>query len=450
MHLAPYKIIFGVAAAMLASTPVLAQGQATASASANAPASASAAAKDRATAPLAYPAALIMPWRVIGIDPLERGPARPALTQSITSMASAILTSPATFTTLLKAQPPTINRQRLTDQMMVGAPKIPLPNQALTVEPTWCSLMDRHLFIVTVADSQLNTLLGSAHISISRTRWKDLGQAQSAFLQEQLPKLASAALKKAQAKGNGAATDTLNIGLSLGRNVTRNDEGFSHCVNLLVEERLAPDYTVARNLGTDHLATVRDALGLSSALRRPTRGFVMSWANPPETKPNRVLPVTLALKVQVAETVFGQPVPIKHQSNWAFSVGAGEQIQFTLDPAFKKILDDERSSLKVADMPQVAKIDRAWVYLDRGRAWGLKMNDRLVANTVGGDPKDLVKGHVVRFFGPEEGITSPRGFPIREGAIVFVRKSQRSARVGMTFRPDARQYATPFPIPPGG
>ena len=44
----------------------------------------------------------------------------------------------------------------------------------------------------------------------------------------------------------------------------------------------------------------------------------------------------------------------------------------------------------------VIKVYGAWAYLDKGRAWGLEMNDRLWFEKDG----RMVKGHVVAYFGP--------------------------------------------------
>lgn len=394
-----------------------------------------------------------MPWRLVGIDTLARAEARDALAQSLGAMRASWLAGSQSLTTYLAGRRPlTINRQRLTDQIASGTPSARLPSPQVTVEPTWCSLMNHYVFVVTVADTQLNTLLGSGHVAIPRDRWDALGPGRGAFLTAELTRATQRALAAATTKGAAPATDALHVGLSLARSLSRADEGFSACVGLLLEEKLAPEFTVARALGTDLLATVRDAFGQKAALRRPTRGLVLHWSKPPESTlantanpkgPSRVLPVTMKLVANVAETVFGKHVPVTHASQWTFAAAAN-QIEFTVDPGLRKLLSDERATLMLADWPQVARVDRAWVYLDRGRAWGLKMNDRVVAE-VDGEP---VKGHVVRFFGPEAGLTSPRGHPIREGAIVYVRKNQRMARPGLEFRFDPREYPTPYPMTP--
>jgi hypothetical protein len=69
------------------------------------------------------------------------------------------------------------------------------------------------------------------------------------------------------------------------------------------------------------------------------------------------------------------------------------------------------------------------------------MNDRLVI--ANGTTK--IKGHVVGYFGPEMHLKSPRGFPIEEGAIMFVRKGQHDVRIGYEFAYDKMEVPTAWP-----
>jgi hypothetical protein len=69
------------------------------------------------------------------------------------------------------------------------------------------------------------------------------------------------------------------------------------------------------------------------------------------------------------------------------------------------------------------------------------MNDRLYLD----DGQRLIKGHVVGFYGSGLGLTSPRGFPIHEGAILFIRTGQKKVKLGDGFRFDPTQYPTPWP-----
>jgi hypothetical protein len=385
-----------------------------------------------------------MPWRTVGIDGVELAAARAALTQSAALLAQAFVPGGGSLVT---GRNLTINLARRVQNVVVSnATVTDAATVPLVAEPVWCSIMDRHVIAVTVADARTNVLLGAAHAALPRdvraTRPAAPGFATL------VPRLLQAALADATTRMAAPPADAMHLGLALGSHVTRRDEGSSHCVNLLLEERLAKDYTVARNLGVDMLASVRRALSLPPELRRPTRIANLRWQNLPEKTAKRTLPVTLTLHAQFADGVFGKTLPLAATSEWQLAAAngpAGGGLALTPSAGFMQTLADERDTLKRDDWPRIAKIDRGWVYLDRGRAWGLRMRDRLLAaNEQGGE----VKGHVVRFFGPEEKLTSPRGFPIREGAIVYIRKGQRDTRVGMEFRMDPRTFPTPYPIKP--
>ena len=394
--------------------------------------------------PLPYPPGLSMPWRLLNIDSEEAARTRPALTASAKSLASSWLTAPEPVTKLLTRIKPTRNNQRITDQILAGQPKSSIGTPSITVEPSWCSIMNRHLFFVTVTDSKLNTVLGSAHTAINRRDWAKLKtkQQMTDFLTGKLQDLTTGAISKATAKPK-LSTDALHVGLSLGKEVTRVDEGSSWCLNQLVEEKLAPDFTVARSLGHDHLGLLRDLLGQPAALRRPTRILVGNWTHEDTEEFKPAVPVKFTFKAALLDSVYGKHIHDDYMGEWLGRDGPESTIDLT-GPGFDSLtvlLRDEAKTLQLSDLPQVVKRDRAWVYLDRGRAWGLKMNDRLVAEVDG----EIVKGHVVHFYGPEAKLKSPRGFPVEEGAVLFIRLNQKLPRTGTTFKFDPRTFPTKYP-----
>jgi hypothetical protein len=237
--------------------------------------------------PATLPPALALPWRLIGIDPARAGAARAALEASERALAAAVLDAPKTLTELgtpFRSVP--LNGRRIADEIRVGALKGKTGLLPLAIEPAWSSLLDHELLTVTVADAARNVLLGSAHVAVPRTQWPARGL--DGFLGAQLTTLAGRALEQAAAhplaRPAATASDALHVGVSLGRDTTRRDEGPSHALTMLLEEALAPRYTVARALGGDKLALVRELLGLPSALRRPTRGLVLRWFHDPELK----------------------------------------------------------------------------------------------------------------------------------------------------------------------
>ena len=391
-----------------------------------------------------YPAGLSMPWRLIGIDAEVAAAARTALTATAKTLATSWLTTAQTFTATLQRTKPTLNNRRITDQISAGQPQNSTGAPALTLEPSWCSLMNRYLFFVTVTDTPLNTVLGSAHVAIGRDEWKKLrgAGAQTAYLNSKMPALATQALTAA-AGGSKPATNAMHVALALGKEVSRQNEGSSLCLNQLLEETLGPRYTVARALGQDHLALVRDLLGQPPALRRPTRTLILNWTHASAAAFKPQVPVNFTLTASLAETVYGKHIPVEYKGDWTCQDSRNNSINCggSGEAALTKLLDDESKALQLSDWPQVARRDRAWVYLDRGRAWGLKMNDRMVAEIDG----QQVKGHVVHFFGPEAKLKSPRGFAINEGAVLYIRLNQKLPTLGTTFRFDPRTFPTKYP-----
>ena len=394
-----------------------------------------------------WPAGVSLPVRVVGIDPEWVAELRPALAATHQAVAAAWLQTPRPLTATLAAGVKlTVNAERLTDQMLVGAPRL-AGDRPLALEVTWVEVRNREVFFLTVVDSRRGVLLASRHVAIPRSEFEEWASARrSAWLISRLGALVPTTVAAARARPPNA--DELHVALVSGRPLSRQDEGDSHGLLALLEERLAPKVTVVRNLGGDHLATLRDRFGVSAGLTRPNRVLNLRFDQPEADPPRRQLPMMLDLWFEAVAAVHGDHLGAPRRSTWSLADGAEQSLQVTAvgaDPVTEWV-EGEMGTLRRADGPQVAKVKGAWVYLDRGRAFGLRMADRLIAEVDG----KVVKGHVVRYFGPEEGLKSPRGFAIEEGAILYVRKGQRWPRLGTEFRFDSRRFPAPYPAGPGG
>jgi hypothetical protein len=396
--------------------------------------------------PTPIPQTLVNPWRIVGIDPSEKAKAKNALTRAQTALINAVGQNPQALTTVAAAagKTVTLNMKRISDIItsVTGSMQYPVP---VIIEPVWCSIADQHVVLVTVARSDNNELLGSAHSTIPGGNLKTSLQSGGDLFTPLVAGLLAKAQTAARPRASQVKVDALHVGLSLALPEHRRDTGSGQCLNYIIEEKLAKDYTVARSEGADRLVSLRRIYATEAKMRRPTRIFGMQWQQPDPRKPQVAMPISMQLKVQVAESVFGHSMPRRYAGTVAVSSNPDRSINLNLPAEFSTILSEEKSTLLLADWPQVAKIYGAWVYLDRGRAWGLKMNDRMLA-MVDGQP---VKGHVVRFFGPEQKLTSPRGFPIEEGAILYIRKGQKLPSTGLEFQFDPRQFPTTYPIQPG-
>lgn len=388
------------------------------------------------------PAVLVAHWRIIGIDAHVSVNARTGMAAAHTALANAA-GAPQMLTAEANARGlnPTRNMRRITDKVRAGTVSpLPVP---VVIEPSWCSVGDQYVIFVSVARSDNNELLGSAHVAMPRASTDArLSQGQNPF-SEDIPNLFTRALTLARTRAAVTKTDALHVGLSPVIHERRHDSGASLCLNMLVEEQLAATFTIARSTGADLLGSIRTLYNQEARMRRPTRIFTMQWENSTKGR-STALPLALQLRVRIAEAVFGHSTPRGFTENVSVTAG-NRQLNLELPPQLTAELEAERASLKLAEWPQVTKIYGAWVYLDRGRAWGLKMNDRMIANVNG----EIIKGHVVRFYGPEQKLTSPRGFPVEEGAILYIRKGQKLPRTGVEFRFDTRQFPTTYPIPPG-
>lgn len=209
---------------------------------------------------------------------------------------------------------------------------------------------------------------------------------------------------------------------------------------LLTEKTLRQNIPVTSNIGYDHYSILQHAKIFSlKPPTKPTRQLLLDWITPhQDTKDAN----SYQLEIWKSESIFGQHIPDKISFNLPVT---REQSSYSLEvpPELLAFLSSEQNALAFEEKPKVSKIYRAWAYLDKGRAWGLKIGDRLQTVDEGGQS---IKGHVVGFFGPNQKITSPRGYAVAEGAIVYIRKGQSNSKIGQEFTWDERSYPTPWPI----
>lgn len=367
------------------------------------------------------PEAAVMPWHTGCIVPETAKQAEKALKASRASLEEFWLAKNEPL-----AGSTTLNAKRIGNSIAFGSlkQKLPVP---IAIEPIWCSVADQYVFFVAIVDMKLNTLIGGAHTIISRKDWRVAQQKKEveSLLTDKIIEVS----KKAQASiVTGAPENALHVALNVGQETSRADEGSSLCLNLLLSEKLFPRYTMIQSLRGEDMATVRFMLGIDPALRRPTRVIVTRWGFL-----NRAFPLQLALHATYAESVLGSPIPPSLETKWNLEV-SDKTIRFDVDPGIEEFLAAEAKSLSLAAPPKAAKIEGAWVYLDKGRAYGLDMNDRLVSTS------DGIKGHVVGFFGADLNLKSSGGGRINEGAILFVRKGQKDVKVGQAFKFDPQKF----------
>ncbi len=295
--------------------------------------------------------------------------------------------------------------------------KAPLAkNMILT--PTWCDFIDRHMWILTLSDLASGEVMQMRHGSVPNSRiWnktKDFNPESIAFLQQEIGDFINQVENR---------TSLLQLGVHLRRQNTKRPTGI--CMTMLMTEALLKQ-TTARIRPLEErqdLIFARQALDIKDRLMRASRSIGLEWNTSAEQK---------TLSWHWSEAIFGNALPIKSDR---VSLTMNDELE--LPPKLREEIQAEELSLR--ELPRVVKTYGAWAYVDQGRTYGLNIDDRLV------NEDGSIKGHVVGFYGPELKLTSKSGHSIAEGAIIYIRKGQRSIKLGDSFEYEQVNYPTPWP-----
>ena len=389
------------------------------------------------------PQRISMPWKFLNYSAEFKARHKVAFTQSLQAWRERVIAEPSSL--FLDAEKKNLrvlqNLRALANEVFVGKPIGALQTTlAVSFEPILCSLGEQTLVFMTLTDAVQENLLSSGH-SILASR--DIQRLNGNELTPVLTKAVIDAGTKALARvkdQEAAKNDALQIGLRSMRTLTRKDQGSTLCLNLLLSEKLSEkNFQVIAHIGLESLQSVRQIYQVASQAMRATRNVSIEWTFPANNE--GTLPMNLSYKLTAADAVFGDHIKkITERRTMEFSIGQDQSLAFEMDETFLKFLEQEKSSLAYSEPPKISKIYGAWVYLDKGRAWGLQLRDRLVFGSSNG-----IKGHVVGFFGPELKLKSIDGNDINEGAIVFIRKGQRLVKRGLEASYDSRTFPTPWP-----
>jgi hypothetical protein len=388
-----------------------------------------------------WPEFMILPWQTLNVDPDQIAKASIALKQSQIELAQASMSDSGPLSDKDPARNASdVNSRRALSSIISGKPKSP---QAVPIAltPVWASAQGRPVLMLIASTSDSNIVLQIAQRTISPEIWRK-NIASSRVANAFSPLLLGMWNEISQKKLTPPKPD-LAIGLAVGAVSNRGDEIERNTLNLLAAFQNLSEFTIVSPIGTELLSSAHKAWGVRGRVRRPNRTLNMTWLYPYQSKKNNQSPLTLKLIVKPSDGVFAQTIPWVVEEDVILSFTGSGGINIPLSNKLKEHLKLEEAALNRNENPQAVKVRGAWVYLDKGRAWGLRMNDRLVIS----DGTNTIKGHIVSYYGPELSLTSPRGWPIHEGAIMFVRKGQKNSKIGQEFSYDKVIYPTPWPPP---
>ena len=390
-----------------------------------------------------WPDTIVLEWQTLNIDDNQKRFTATGLANSQSEIAKSFVKSGSinrldTFMPKTSVNTPMLARKlnKYVAGQRGGAP--------ILVQPLWASFQGNQIIMIVVSDSQSNVVLRTVHQVIPKDSWNSLTKSKTTA-----SVFSSVAATLCQTLlANPDALQPRNPDLALGLHSTtvsdKSNELERNALNLIFAAQYFDSYTIVNPLSQEQIAMIHRAWNAEGLLRRSNRNLSIAWIYPENTV-RQSLPLKMELIIKPTDGVFAQELTWQIRDSALLNITNDNQLTITSSNSslttLKERLAVEKQSLARSDNPLAAGIRGAWVYLDKGRAWGLKMNDRLVIST----GNSTIKGHVVGYFGPEMHLKSPRGFPIEEGAIMFVRKGQHDVKVGYEFAYDKMEVPTAWP-----
>ena len=393
-------------------------------------------------------ARLILPWKVFNMSRELSDRHKKDFLRSREELSKRFLKKPTALTELpvwkSETKKASLNLKRYLSPLIAGSSSNLIPEiAAAAIQPVICPVGDNLLIFTAIIDSLRHNLLAAGHHLVSQAELQTSAKENRilTILRDSLSKATNRALRGYS--GPIRKEDALQLSLRETRNITGSYHTSPKCMNLLLSEALARrGYTILYDHGREYLETIRRVLSIAQKPYRNTRVFSLAWSFPPDRYHIRgKFPLRMRVKIRVAESVFGSPLIQSPWINWEFRKSEKGLVIFDLKKEFIGPIKKEKEQLLYKDYPVIVMVNRGWAYVDRGRAWGLKIKDRV---TIRG-AEQQIKGHVVRFFGPEEKLSNLKGEPISEGAIIFIRKGQRQVRIGQVLNYDKKVFPTPWP-----
>ncbi len=405
-----------------------------------------------------YPEGLILPWTIHGVLPEIVKKSETVLNDIKKRLASKLFTSGQPLFDFVNQKsiwsPSGIPISALVFARTTPSGILSTKKSALAApvafELVWSSLNDRYVVFVLTKDAVKNSILGASHTTISKKEWEAALKSKSLLqlLQPKIDKISDTSLARAEQhlQNDPSLKSALHIGFALRQETTRIQDGSSYTLNLLLCEQLSPTYVVTSPTGGEQLGTVRFLLKEPPSLMRPTRAVITTWNFPQNTSNQPKFPFTINLYMNFAESVLGSHIPSAYDANLKLELNLDESIALPLEGNLRSFLEGEAQSLALNAPIKVIKTFGAWAYLDKGRAFGLKINDRLIASSnISNQNAESVKGHIVGYYGADLGLTTPGGQKIYEGAIMFIRKGQPLVTIGQAFTFDSQKFPAPWP-----
>lgn len=386
-----------------------------------------------------YPAKILLNWQKIGIDAAAVALMKPLLKQSRQNMAAALLGEQKTLGEFIEEDSTSeslLNSLRSAKSILVSNNTTKSADEISIYQPIWCDLANYSVFFLANLTSR-GEWISLPYGAVARKPIDALGERDPYPLFQEVP---TELLIRASNQGKIEKKEALKLNFRARNTLTRMDLGSDQCLNLIASAQILGRARVMAFLGTEEALFVNRTLGLKAQTSRPNRYLGVHWVYQNRQK-NPELPISLGLYLKTAEAIFGK------RDEYQFSGKVKVEIEnatlvLKLPESLYTWIERQNASLSQSVIPTVLDTYGAWAYLNVGRGYGLKINDRMVS-TIPIEGK-TIRGHIVKYYGPESGIQDKNGKTVLEGAILYIRKGQKQLNNGVQFTFDPTSYPVPI------
>lgn len=381
------------------------------------------------------PQSILMPWHFFQLANLKRGTLQTETAEATKLWVASLLPEAKPLPSWLEEEEEglVLESQKMRSQGFWGGG--PIGNAA---EPTWikpylCKVGQRYLVGLSVLTPKTLVIRLDQHRLVEEKAWQAAEAAGqlAALLGGELNPLGESLASGLEQPPEWDPNDLFKPRLSLARNLRSQTTGSPDCVAQILMGDLARSTQMPAVLGYQDGVFLKRLWQIQEPPTKANRALVLdiSLNEPLEW------PLTLTMRVRKSEAVFGAPF-FETESYPVILTEQNQTTTVTWPKAWQDFLAAQKDSLKRSDAPQVVKIDRRWAYLDRGRAYGLEIGDRLMSRS------GPLKGHVVGFYGPGLNIRK-KDQKIYEGAILYIRTG--STQLGDELVFDPTRFPTAWP-----
>ena len=412
-----------------------------------------------------FPKIFLAPWETTNVDSDAVAANRTTLISSHKKLAEELGIGQLTLSTYMKESTPD---QYATNSLLVQSPAFTstyvsmqqqISGKSIMVIPVWTKFKKKNIVILTKIDAITNEILGMDHEVLSEINEEEPSSSQikstnTATIKQQRTQaqkmLSTNSIQNALIRINAllssqnSLTSPPDLAVSIANisSSDRKNEFDRSTLNILLAMEHLKGFRVVNPYSQELIAKIHHVFGLKAQFRKANRNLTTIWSfSNKDLMQQNALQIRARLLIRPSDGVFGQSLPWQVDEDVDIIAKPNNKLSLNLSNKLSESLDVEKKSLNRAENPAASKIYGAWVYLDKGRAWGLRMNDRLIIS----DGTTEIKGHIVSYYGPEQKLSSPRGWPVNEGAIMFIRKGQDKVKVGQEFIYDKMLVPTHWP-----